>query len=264
MSVTTPKPAEAARTKTVAALPRSEAEQRLRELERFAELGRLSASLLHEISNPLTAALLYLEQYDEHNDPQATHIRQVRRNILLLQRYVEAARQQVRQESAVSSFYVRRHIDQVKQVLLPLARRRGIRLQIGPAANYKLYGDPVKFQQIMANLIANAIDAYAGDGHPASKKEVIVKLSSRRQWLYIKVQDRGSGIKADHLPRIFDPFYSTKHCRDQGLGIGLAVVKQHVEHGFYGAVSATSSPHQGTEFIAKLRLTPAYQKQKSA
>ena len=67
----------------------------LRELEHFAELGRLSACLLHEISNPLTAAMLYLEQSENR---ESLHIRRALRNMLLLQKYVEAARQQARHE----------------------------------------------------------------------------------------------------------------------------------------------------------------------
>lgn len=233
------------------------AQQRLHELERFAELGRLSASLLHEISNPLTAALLYLEQYDNR---QSANIRQVRRNILLLQRYVEAARQQVRRESTLSSFYVRQQLDQVRRVLTPLAQRQGIRLHIEPAVNYKLYGDPVKFQQIMANLIINATNAYDGSVTLPADKQIIVRLSSKQRWLYVRVKDCGKGIIADQLPHVFEPFYTTKSQRGHGLGIGLAIVKQYVENDFYGSVTVTSSPIRGTEFTAKLRLTPRYQK----
>ena len=65
------------------------------DLQRLAELGRLSATLLHEISNPLTAALLHLDQSSQHKP----NIREARRSMQLLKMYVEAARQQVRREN---------------------------------------------------------------------------------------------------------------------------------------------------------------------
>jgi signal transduction histidine kinase len=229
------------------------ADERLRTLEHFAELGRLSASLLHEISNPLTAAMLYLEQYDNQQSP---YIRQVRRNILLLQRYVEAARQQIRQESVAASFGVQPQINQVRRLLAPLARRDGVILRFEPTPNYKLYGDPVKFQHIIANLVINAIDAYSDSPVPRDSKCVTVLLGSQQHWLVIRVTDHGAGLTAAELPRVFEPFYTTKSQDDQGLGLGLAVVRQYVERDFNGAVSVASSREQGTEFTAKLRMAP--------
>lgn len=228
---------------------------RLRELEHFAELGRLSASLLHEISNPLTAAMLYLEQSDTSN---SLHIRRARHNMLLLQRYVEAARQQVRQQGSFGSFYVRPQLDQIRRVLIPIARRRGVRLQFTLASHYKLVGDPVKFQQIIANLILNAIDAYDDIASTDSEKVVTITVTSSQQWLIVRVADKGQGIAADQLPSLFEPFYTTKQLYGRGLGIGLAVVKRYVEKDFSGSVSLTSSKQRGTQFITKLRLTPRY------
>src|SRR5687768_10840761 len=140
---------------TITDLPPSQ----LQELQRYAELGRLSASMLHEISNPLTAALLYLEEIsDDHNSPA---YQQIRHNILLLRRYVEAARQQVRLESAPASFAVGPQVEQLKRVVRPLARRAGVQLVIEQAPSCRLYGDPIKFQQVLTNLIVNACESYS-------------------------------------------------------------------------------------------------------
>lgn len=228
---------------------------RLRELQRLAELGRLSASLLHEISNPLTAAILHLEQ---HEDQVSPNIRQARRNIQLLQRYVEAARQQVRQESHPIAFNVRPQIDQVKRVLRPLAKRVGVTLKVKQSANYRLFGDPVKFQQIVTNLIANAIDAYNSDLASARSPMVLVKVSSHHQWLTLQVTDWGRGITSVQLPKLFEPFYTTKARYGQGLGIGLTMVKRYVENDFNGSIHVTSSLRKGTQVNARLRLTPQY------
>lgn len=228
---------------------------RLRELQRLAELGRLSASLLHEISNPLTAAILHLEQFE---DQRSSSIRHARRNIQLLQRYVDAARQQVRQESQPVHFNVRPQLDQVKRVLRPLAKRSDVKLRIEQGANYRLFGDPVKFQQIVTNLVVNAIDAYNSDLACSEDRTVSVRLGSHNQWLILQVNDRGRGITTKQLPKLFEPFYTTKHRHGNGLGIGLTMVKRYVENDFSGSISMTSSLRKGTECYVKLRLSPRY------
>ena len=231
---------------------------RLRELQRLAELGRLSAGLLHEISNPLTAAILHLEQFE---DQRSASIRQARRNIQLLQRYVDAARQQVRHESQPGTFYIRPQIDQVKRVLRPVARRSKVKLRFEQSANYCLFGDPVKFQQIVTNLVVNAIDAYNSELVISHDRVVAVKLNSNHQWLMLQVTDWGRGITGRQLPKLFEPFYTTKSRHGNGLGIGLTMVKHYVEHDFSGTISMTSSLRKGTQCTVKLRLTPRYSRQ---
>ncbi len=229
-----------------------EAQLQIVELRRWAELGRLSASLLHEMSNPLTAAILSLDQYENN---QSLNIRQARRNIQILQRYIEAARQQVRGASLEQSFSVRSQIEQVKRVLLPLARSRHVKLLFDPMGSYRLYGDPVKFQQIIGNLISNAVHAY--DDLAVSHHERIVRITiiGNQQWLVIQVADRGPGITIDQLPFVFQPFYTTKSASGQGLGLGLTIIKHYVEDDFRGTIRVKSSRRYGTRFSVKLPVS---------
>lgn len=228
---------------------------RIRELQKFAELGRLSATLLHEISNPLTAAILHLEQ---HHDQDSLNIKQVKRNIQLLRRYVDAARQQVRQESRPINFYVRPQIIQIRRLITPLARRAGVRLHYDIPANFRLFGDPVKFQQIVSNLVINAIDAYGIDNPIGQSKEIWISLAGKQQWVILRVSDRAQGIPSERLPFLFEPFYSTKIQSGKGLGIGLTVVRQYVENDFDGKIIVSSSAGKGTKFTVRLRTTPKY------
>ncbi|HXE10370.1 MAG TPA: HAMP domain-containing sensor histidine kinase [Verrucomicrobiae bacterium] len=230
--------------------------ENLLELERFAEIGRFSASWLHEISHPLTAALLWLEQCGNQQSPP---LRRVRHSIYLLQRYVEAARQQVRHESSSQLFYIQSELEQVRQLMNPLARRHGVKLRFAAARGLRLYGDPVKFQQIIANLIRNAVDAYdrSGEDQPPTRAK-IVQLSLRhdKRQLIIEVADRGCGISREQVTRLFEPFYTTGRPDGYGLGLGLCTVKHHVETGFRGSISVASSPKHGTRFTATFPLLP--------
>ena len=222
--------------------------EHLRELQRFAELGRMSASLLHEIRTPLTAAMLNLELSDQ----QSAGVRRAQHNMRLLRRYVEAARQQVRPGSQPACFEIQPQIDQLKQIVIPLARKAGVRLDLRPVPNCRLRGDPVKFQHIITNLVVNAIEAYADVELAAQPPLVKLTLEHRRGWLTIRVIDRGKGIPNEALPRVFEAFYTSKGQSGHGLGIGLSIVRQYVTADFEGSVKVTSSNRQGTCFSLKL------------
>jgi len=220
----------------------------LRELYRFAELGRMSASLLHEISNPLSAAMLNLEMGDQ----TSVAVRRAQRNMQLLRRYVEAARQQIRPHSPASSFCLNVQVTQLKRMLQPLARKAGVKLVFGKLPErYKIHGDPVKFQQIVTNLVINGLQAYE---HTSSSIVPVVQITfcGAAEWLTVQVQDWGKGIAAADMPKLFNMFYTTKG--GDGLGLGLAIVKQYVKADFGGTIKVTSSRRQGTRFTVKLPI----------
>jgi signal transduction histidine kinase len=213
------------------------------ELQRFAELGRASAYLLHELSNPLTAALLNLELSNQ----RSRSVRQARRNLKLLHRYVEAARRQVRLQNSNDVFRIVPQIEQLKAALLPLARGAGVKLRLGCAPDRALYGDPVKFQQIISNLISNAIDATSENKGP----EVKVTWQIEASLLIIRVADSGGGIPGSMLPRLFEHFYSNK---GSGMGLGLALVKLYVTRDFNGTIDIDTIAGQGSCFCLRLPL----------
>jgi two-component system, NtrC family, C4-dicarboxylate transport sensor histidine kinase DctB len=223
--------------------------ERLQELQHFADLGRMSAVLLHEISNPLTAALLNLESTDH----KSIAVRRARRDMQLMKRYVEAVRLQVHRQSISTVFYVQPQLNQLKRVMAPLARKAEVRLVVGSLAGCRLRGDPVKFQQIMTNLVVNAIDAYYEIGVP--NQLVSVTLACSEGQLLIQVTDQASGIAAEALPKLFDEFYTTKHGAKKGLGIGLAIVKRYVTEDFQGTINVNSDA-RGTRFIVTLPTFP--------
>jgi two-component system C4-dicarboxylate transport sensor histidine kinase DctB len=222
--------------------------EHLQELHRFAELGRVSASLLHEISNPLSAALLNLELSDQ----KSVAVRRAHRDIKLLRRYVEAARQQIRRQSRATNFAVQPQIDQLKRILVPLARKARVQLDITASPPCRLHGDPVKFQHIVSNLVINAIEAYREGVLDNRLPLVQMTLSTHKSWLTIRVSDRAIGIPREALPHVFEAFYTTKSQSGHGLGIGLAIVKRYVTTDFGGSIKVTSSRRAGTCFTVKV------------
>jgi len=216
------------------------------ELQRFIELGRASASLLHEISNPLTAAMLHLEL----DDRKLPHIKRARRDLELVNSYVEAARQQVRGQCICTNFSIQAQLNQIKQVVTPMASKAGVRVVMGKSPTATFYGDPIKFQHILVNLIVNAIEAYETKG--GGVRLVSVQLSGKGDQLTLQVRDWGKGIASSELPNIFNPFYTTKDRSGRGLGIGLATVKQYVTESFHGSIQASKPDGSGTRFVIEL------------
>ena len=219
------------------------------ELQRFAEFGRLSASLLHELASPLTAASINLQQHTGKNSRALT---QVQKNLEQIQQYVLSARMQLQGEDTRKRFNVKNELAHISTLLMPLARNDQISVEFEQAGEYWLFGDPVKFNQMMGNLIMNAIDA-SRSGRSAKSKHVTIKVTADRDTVHLTVADWGSGIKSENLKHIFEPFYTTKSRRGRGLGIGLALVKAYVEDEFAGSITAQSSPKTGTVFSVRLR-----------
>lgn len=224
------------------------------EIQRFAEFGRLSANLLHEISNPLTAAYLNLAAYSG-NDSES--VRLARKNLKQLERYTIAARSQLKDHGQKTNFKPSAEINKVKLVLEPLAVQSGVTLHYSINHQLILYGDAIKFSQILSNLLANAIDAYETIIARSNDKKVFLTMAQKHNSLLIRIYDHGIGIEADNLETIFDPFYSTKSNEKRGLGIGLSMVKRMVEEDFGGTITVESTPSTGTIFEVRLPLPQA-------
>lgn len=225
--------------------------RRLSELQHYAEFGRLSTGLLHEITNPLTAASLNLQQVD---DNESALISQTKASLHQLERYIEAARRQAKCCSDTNYFDLLEELEQVACVMRPLAQRAKIKLQLQPTDHFELSGDPIKFDQVVANLIANAIDACDQSTNKPSRPTIQVTTNKNHEFLNLHVKDNGRGITESEMPHLFEPFYSTKTACDRNLGIGLTMIKQIVEDDFGGLINVFSTPGKGTEFCVSFRL----------
>lgn len=224
--------------------------QRNLELERFAEFGRICANLLHEVASPLTAASLNLDLLD---GSESKALVGARKNLRQLERYLNATRQQLKCQSQLEDFSIKYEFKRLLLVMEPIATRNGIKIVFDSENNYRLFGDPVKFTQVLANLISNSIDAYQNVNIIPTQKNIYVIVSASTKFLKLKVIDRGKGIEPEAMPYIFRPFYSTKSDTERGTGIGLTMVKRVVEKDFKGCIDVVSNPRLGTRFIVKLK-----------
>lgn len=224
--------------------------EKVLDLQRFAEFGKLSSTLLHELANPLTSVSLDLQQLEGKN-PKL--IARVREGIEHMEQYVEAARRQLRNQSEIKIFDLADEIQRVAGFLGAKARAQQVMINLDLVEGVNLKGDSIRFDHIISNLLTNAIDAY--DGMPSDPQKVVtIKMVHKGKTVEIIVEDHGRGITPEQLPHLFEPFYTTKETI-RGTGIGLTITKQAVEEAFSGTIHASHNKRQGTKFVVRLPLT---------
>ncbi|MFZ1059510.1 MAG: ATP-binding protein [Candidatus Rokuibacteriota bacterium] len=224
-------------------------ERSARQAEKLAALGTLSAGLAHELNNPVgiisSRIDLMLQEAEELGLPP-----QVRQDLEVLHRHSQRVARIAR---GLLSFARQSPGDRglldlngvVEDTLLLLEKqvsKEGITVRRSLAPDLPpMQGDSNALQQVVLNLLTNARDAM-GDGGEIRIETGTV--ASRPGWLRLVVADNGPGIPLHRLPRIFDPFYTTKA---QGTGLGLSVsygiVREH-----QGTIDVQSQPGKGTTF----------------
>jgi PAS domain S-box-containing protein len=232
---------------------RAELRSRLTQSEKLAALGQLVAGIAHELNNPLQGVLGHLELLRSTGAfPKA-----LRRDIQLIYREADRAAKIVRNllVFAGSRRLTRRRLS-VNAVLsralalrAPACRANGIEV----IRHYDdklphLQGDPVLLQQALLNIIINAEQAMAEVG--SGRIEVRTSLTPSRDMIVVSVRDTGHGFPPEVLPRIFEPFYTTKEV-GKGTGLGLAIAYGIIqEHG--GEIQAANHTDGGALFTVEL------------
>jgi len=228
--------------------------ERIAELYRFAEFGRLSSGLFHDLMNPLSAVSINVERARGQSgtvgdlSTATAYLDQATTAARRMERFIVAVRKQIGKEPQRSRFGLAEEARQVLDILSYKAVIAGVELKFDADAECMLEGDPVRWSQVLLNLVTNAIDSY-DDCPGAQTRRVVIALTDVGDGYRCTISDQGCGIMPEHLVRIFDPFFSTKAGHEtKGTGIGLSIVKSIIEKDFGGTITVTSSPSAGTVF----------------
>ncbi|MEK7572120.1 MAG: HAMP domain-containing sensor histidine kinase [Patescibacteria group bacterium] len=228
---------------------------------RFAEFGKTASGLFHDLANPLTLVSLNITKLLSLQDSplktqQLTEIKTAldRANfgIEKLKDFLDSARKQIQNTDTRESFSLREEIEQVILVLAHKAPEKNVTISFLPGEDFVTYGNPIKFHQVVANIIANAIDAYPPIRNKKHTRKVTITLEKHAETVRISIQDTGKGIKSSDLQRIFDPFFTTKGLH--GTGIGLTISKDIIEKSFHGQITMESSSGKGTTVVITFSL----------
>jgi PAS domain S-box-containing protein len=253
---------------TVDVTEQKKMEQALILTEKLASVGRLAASVAHEINNPLEAVtnLLYLAKRDISDPVKAEQRIELASHEL--DRVAHIARQTLgfyRDNSSPAIVGVPQALDEVLSLYGRKLQARGVRVIRQYEQTPAITGLEGEIRQVFSNLIANAIDAMPQHG------TLTLRISESREWnnsglpgIRVTVADTGSGIQPEHRKNLFQPFYTTK--KDIGTGLGLWITRGIVEkHGGMIHVRSKIGPESsGTAFSVFLPLEPHEMKKSAA
>jgi PAS domain S-box-containing protein len=233
------------------------ARQRLQlaHVARVSTMGQLASSLAHELNQPLGAILRNAEAAELLLANPSPDIAELQAILADIRGDDHRAGEVI---DRLRAFLKRREIErhpvdfgslasETITLVRPDAERRGVRLGLQAGAPLRpVLGDRVQLQQVLLNLLLNAMDAV--EGKPRGERRVSVRIRSMDAVIEVSVEDNGPGIPADAIQRVFEPFYTSK---PHGLGMGLSIARGIVEtHG--GRLRVENSPDGGATFTFTL------------
>ncbi len=230
-----------------------EIEAQLQQAEKSAVVGRLGSAIAHEIRNPLNYINLTLDHLRAKYAPEEEEKRE-RFEKLTSQLKDEVARinQQIsdflnysRPATAdLRAVDARPIIEDSLRIVEAQAEEHGVKIGIVEHEDVpQIMGDPEFLRSVFNNLFINAVQSMGSDGGHLS-----IKISPDGHMVQFEVTDTGSGIPAENLSKIFEPYFSTK---ETGTGLGLAIVQKIIDiHN--GTIEVESVPGEGTKFTVRL------------
>ena len=229
-------------------------EAQIRHADRLATIGQLAAGIAHELNNPLGDILGFAQLAAKHPDmPDAAHAdlkrivkcclyaREIIKKVLLFGRQMPPRKTNVKLNDLIEEWM---------DVIDVQCQKKGIKIKLALDRRLpEITGDPFQLNQVLVNLVNNAVDAMPAGG------ALTIKSRAGKGRVYIEVRDTGIGMSKEILKQIFTPFFTTKDV-DRGTGLGLSVAHGIVEtHG--GSVKAESRKGEGSTFEVTLPATPS-------
>jgi PAS domain S-box-containing protein len=222
-------------------------------MNRVATMGQLTASITHEVNQPITAAVTYALAARRFLSAEPPNFREVDDALSLIVKEGNRAGEVVeRVRALVKKAPVRKDavaIDDAILEVIALTRTEAANKSVSVRTQFaeglpRVQGDRVQLQQVMLNLVVNAIQAMSGTGEGAHELVISIDAVPSEDSVRVGVRDTGPGLSPESLSRLFDPFYTTK---PEGMGMGLSICRSIIEtHG--GRLWATPCEPQGALF----------------
>jgi len=229
-----------------------EAQMALAHANRVATMGQLTASITHEVNQPITAAVTYALAARRWLSADPPNFREVDDALSLIVKEGDRAGEIVeRVRALVKKVPARKDavaIDDAILEVIALTRAEAANNSVSVRTQFaeglpRVQGDRVQLQQVMLNLIVNAIQAMSGIGERARELQISIDAVPEGG-VRVGVRDTGPGLSPESLPRLFEPFYTTK---PDGMGMGLSICRSIIEaHG--GRLWAIPCEPQGALF----------------
>ena len=246
-----------ARKQEEASAARKRAE--LEHVARVATLGELTATLTHELQQPLAAILTHAYIGERLLDAPEPDLKGVRGTLDDIREVTERAGEVIGglrallkrdgKAADLTTVDLNDVIRIVERITHGDANLHKVTVHLDLRSDVRpVKGDSIQLQQVVLNLMLNAFSAMSGTGPDAARRLVVRTRSIDHSSVLVEVQDSGTGIPPDMLESVFDPFITGK---PEGLGMGLSICRSIIErHG--GRISAANNPDRGAMFSITL------------
>ena len=226
--------------------------EKLQQTSRLISMGEMASSLAHELNQPLGAIASYASGCRNILANPTPNLQQLSQAIEKMGEQARRAGQIIR---GIREFVQRRAphrrrctinglLDTVLDLQSHEAVRRGIAISISESGDLPpLYVDPIMLEQVLFNLIRNAMEAMSDT--PANQRTLAIMLSREHEYLQVIIADRGTGINPEQMEQLFKPFFTTK---DTGMGMGLNICRSIIEY-HQGRLWVENNPGGGCRFI---------------
>ncbi len=217
--------------------------------EKTSLISQLSASISHEVKNPLTAVRGLIQILDEFDFPEEKKkelskvaMSELDRALMILSDYLSLSKDPIENKETLDI------VDELKyviDVMTPYANMQSVEIHMNFQANsYYVSGERQKFRQCLINIVKNGIEAISGKG------EVRISTFHSENQAFIRVSDTGCGMTLEQIQRLGTPYYSTK---EKGTGIGMMVV-YNIINSMNGQIEIRSEKEKGTCFSISFPL----------
>jgi signal transduction histidine kinase len=230
-----------------------EVQMELARVNRVATMGQLTASITHEVNQPITAAVTYALAARRFLSADPPNFREVDDALSLIIKEGNRAGEVVeRVRALVKKVPARKDVVAIEDAIMEvvaLTRAEAANNSVSVRTQFaeglpRVQGDRVQLQQVMLNLVVNAIQAMSGIGEGARELVISIDAVPSEGGVRVGVRDTGPGLSPESLSRLFDPFYTTK---PDGMGMGLSICRSIIEaHG--GRLWATGCEPRGALF----------------
>ena len=217
--------------------------------EQMAALGQMAANMAHQIGTPLNLISGYVQLMiqdaraaGESRQRLETIQTQIGRVVAAVRAMLDYARRPTLQSQSVD---VAQLVEQISEISRPALRAASVDVRLKIDSDLpRIQADPVQLELALLNLVSNALDAMPRGG------QLEIAAAREGEGVRMTVSDTGAGIPPDVLPRVFEPWVTTK-AAGRGTGLGLSITREViVSHG--GSIAVRSEPGRGTVFTLDL------------
>ena len=224
----------------------------LAHVDRVSTIGTLTSALAHEINQPLTAMRSYAQaalRFLDADQPDYDNLRKALKGIVADNKRASSVINHLRslvkkEKHSAEAFDINSMIERVISLVKSETVLRNTKVKLNLHQNVSAsHGNSVQIQQVIINLLTNALDAI--ENQPVESRHITLSTKAEKAGVVIvSISDSGGGINPDKMEEIFNPFYTTK---PQGLGLGLAICRSIIEaHG--GQLRCENNPDGGATF----------------